>query len=195
MLDLKNLHNKYFLMRHGESKANAAGIILSSLADGQTDAFGLTDKGFEQAKQAAQQADFLNSDTIIYSSPFSRCRQTTEVVKEVLGVKSDIVFDERMRERWFGELEKQADTTYQKVWDHDHQDFNHRKYDVESVAEVAQRMREVIQDLEKQHSGKTILLVAHGDPLQILLSSFNPALYLKHRMVEHLEKAEIRELK
>ena len=40
----------------------------------------------------------------------------------------------------------------------------------ESVADVAQRLEHFIQQTEAEHTGKTILLVSHGDTLSILMA-------------------------
>jgi glucosyl-3-phosphoglycerate phosphatase len=52
----------------------------------------------------------------------------------------------------------------------------------------------LIDDLDKQHAGRDILLVSHGDTLQILqagLAGIDPA---RHRGLPHLRTAEIRQL-
>lgn len=42
--------------------------------------------------------------------------------------------------------------------------------DGESVADVAQRLECFIQQTETEHTGKTVLLVSHGDTLSILMA-------------------------
>ncbi len=54
------------------------------------------------------------------------------------------------------------------------------------------RVTAFIADLERQHRDRDILLVSHGDTLQILqagLAGLDPA---AHRGLPHLETAEIR---
>jgi len=119
---LKELKNRYFIIRHGESKANIAEIILSHSEHGTYEDFTLTQKGEEQVRDSAKKAKmegFLDSKTIIYSSPFSRCKRTAEIAKEVLDVKDKIHFDGRLRERYFGDFERTHSGNYQKVWDID----------------------------------------------------------------------------
>ncbi|MEN9557858.1 MAG: hypothetical protein RL141_227, partial [Candidatus Parcubacteria bacterium] len=67
------MNNRYFILRHGQSLANVAGIILSHLEDGKSDAYTLTEKGEDDVRASVRRAkeqDLLNVDTIIMSSPF-----------------------------------------------------------------------------------------------------------------------------
>ena len=99
-----------------------------------------------------------------------------------------------MRERWFGDWEKQHNSKYQKVWDEDVLDAEHKKFNVESAQTVQDRTISLIHDLETQHTGKKILLVSHGDALQIMQTGFLSKSPKVHRELPHLNTAEIREL-
>ena len=60
---------------------------------------------------------------------------------------------------------------------------------------VLGRTSALVAELEVEHTGRDILLVAHGDPLQILQTGFlkvNPA---EHRGLAPLGTAELRELR
>jgi broad specificity phosphatase PhoE len=50
-------------------------------------------------------------------------------------------------------------------------------------------------DLERRYSGRAILLVSHGDPLQILQAGFLLIDPSGHRSLPPLETAEIRPLR
>ncbi len=194
----KELKNRYFIIRHGESKANVAEIILSHPEHGEHEDFTLTEKGEEQVVDSVKKAksgNLLGNDTIIYSSPFSRCKRTAEIAKEILGIKDEILFDNRLKERWFGDFERTHNSNYQKVWDYDINNANHKNNNVESVSEVQIRVWSLIRDLEKKYSSKKILLVSHGDALQILQTAFLQKSPSVHRQISHLHTAEIRELK
>lgn len=193
-----SLKNQYVVLRHGESKANVAEIILSHLENGIKEEFTLTKKGEEQVIDSIKKAkseNFLDRNMIIYSSPFSRCKRTAEIAKEILEVKDEIHFDDRLRERNFGDLEKTHNSNYQKVWDEDAKNPDQKNDNVESVSEVWQRICSFIEDLEKQYQGKKILLVSHGDALQILMAGFLKQSPGHHRKIEHLHTAEVRKLK
>ena len=56
------------------------------------------------------------------------------------------------------------------------------------------RVTAVVADYEKRYSAATILLVSHGDALQILQTAFARRDASSHRQLEHLNTAEIRQL-
>jgi broad specificity phosphatase PhoE len=67
---------------------------------------------------------------------------------------------------------------------------------VVSVAHVAHRVSAMIVDLEAQHSQRlNVILVSHGDTLQILQSCFAGVSPAQHRSLPHLHNCEVRELK
>jgi len=191
------LHNSYFALRHGQSKANAADIIISSPDDGKLEEFSLTQKGEEQVRTSvtrAREAGLLGADTIIVSSPFSRCKKSAEIAREVLASDAEITFDDRLRERWFGNWERQSVLSYEHAWREDAKNPSHTLEQVESAQSVQDRAVALVTDLEKEYQGKKILLVSHADVLQILqtwLSNISPS---KHHDLPLLETGEVREL-
>jgi probable phosphoglycerate mutase len=191
------MKNIYFVLRHGQSKANVAGIVLSHLEDGKKIDYTLTPDGEEQVRESvskAKESGEIDENTIIISSPFSRTMRTAEIAKEVLGVTSDIVVDDRLRERWFGDWEKTSNAAYEKVWTEDKRNPSHTTANVESAHDVQKRTLELIDDLETQYNDKTILLVSHGDALQILLTGMQKLSPAVHRELPHLNTAEIRKI-
>lgn len=189
------LKNKYFALRHGESKANILGIILSDPKYGAVE-FGLSVKGKEEVRESVKKAvekGILDKNTVIVSSDFTRARESAEIARSALGVDK-IIINKNLRERNFGNFERTENTNYQKVWDKDKSDPNHKNENVESANEVLKRVTNLILELEKKFKGKKILLVSHGDALQILQTGFLKTCASKHREVPHLHVAEIREL-
>lgn len=185
---LAGLRNRYFLMRHGQSKANVAGIIVSSLARDAAGDYGLSDLGREQALASAKRSG-LPPGTVICASPFARARQTAEIVRDCLGAPPPVVED-ALRERYFGDWEGTDTANYEKVWAGDQSGL--ADGGVEPASEVQDRVTSLVAELDAAHEGRTILLVSHGDALQILLTGFAGAAASAHRDVPHLETAEIR---
>ena len=106
MDNLVRLKNRYYILRHGKSEANETGIILSNPDEGTT-ACGLTEEGKEQVRKSVQEArkkELLDSSTIIYSSDFVRCRETAEIVQNILGCDT-AHYTVALRERFFGTWE------------------------------------------------------------------------------------------
>jgi len=187
--------NHYFLLRHGESMPNIRKVILSHLEEGKKDEHTLTKNGEDQVWRSVQEAKaqgLLKEDTIIFSSPFSRCRKTAEIAKEVSGVSAEIIFDDRLRERWFGDWEGTSNVHYQDVWDKDVFNPDHKDANVESTTEVVARVASLIHDLEELYAGKNILLVSHGDALQILQTFFENKPSATHRALPQVKVAEVR---
>ncbi len=63
-----------------------------------------------------------------------------------------------------------------------------------SVASVATRVKDLIVDLETRFREHVIVLVSHGDTLQILQTVFVGLSPGQHRSLPHLANCEVREL-
>ncbi len=189
---MNGLQNTYYLLRHGTSVANEEGLIVSSPEVG-TRRYGLADIGRQQVRQSVENAaDRLGDVHAVYSSDFLRTKQTAEIACEILGVP--LTTTPTLRERFFGELDLQSNDHYANVWRYDAEDPSHERWGVESVVSVAARMESAISELEDKFRGKTLLVVSHGDPLQILLTQRSGQSLTKHREIEPIQTAEIREL-
>jgi len=186
------LANRFSVMRHGQSKANVAGRIVSFIENDRQGDFGLSPLGCEQALTAARQCA-LPPDTVICASDFARARQTAEIVREHLGARG-VVIERALRERRFGIWEGCSTDNYAQVWAADAIDADVAPGDVEPAAAVLDRTTALIVDLERRYSGRHILLVSHGDPLQILQAGFLGIDPSRHRSLPPLETAEIRPL-
>jgi glucosyl-3-phosphoglycerate phosphatase len=190
--DVDRLANRFRVMRHGQSKANEAGVIVSTIESDRRGDYGLSELGLRQARAAAD-ACGLPADTVIRSSDFSRARETAEIVRARLGA-AEVISAEALRERCFGDLEGETVASYARVWDGDEAGTG-QVHGVEPAAAVLDRVTALVADLDRRYSGRDILLVSHGDTLQILQAGFllmDPA---AHRRLPHLAVAEIRALR
>jgi broad specificity phosphatase PhoE len=191
------LSAKFFGARHGHSLANASGKIVSSLENGVKPEYTLSSRGEDEVRQsaiAAKTSGMLDADVVIVSSPFSRCRRTAEIIKEVLGAEGEIMLDERLRERGFGDYELMPNENYAVVWKSDRIDPRHTESSVESAAAVQARTLELVKELDSRFPCRKIVLVSHGDALQILETGMRGISPAAHRDLEHLQTAEIRPL-
>jgi probable phosphoglycerate mutase len=191
-IPLTALKNAYYVMRHGQSLANTAGIIVSHPENGLND-YGLSDKGRQQVVTAIN-ACGLPATTRIFSSDFKRACETAEIAQQRLNCSQPVEFDVRLRERYFGDLELGPDNRYPEVWSFDQNSPDHREFGVEPVASVIQRAHSVLLNCEKNLTNETCLLIAHGDILQILQTLFFGLPPNHHRQLPHLDTAEVREL-
>lgn len=92
-----------------------------------------------------------------------------------LDIQTNILLEDGLMERYFGQLDGLPLSTYAYVWPEDKKDVTFTgRFHVESVAAVATRLREVIleieqSDLHRQEEGDDIIvLTSHADVLQIL---------------------------
>jgi broad specificity phosphatase PhoE len=203
----ERLANRYRVMRHAESKANASGIIVSRIETDRGGDYGLSELGRRQAAAAAR-ACGLPADTVICSSDFSRARQTAEIVRAQLGAPP-VAAAPALRERCFGDLEGSATGNYARVWAADEAGAGDAGTGdagtgdaggsaepaaggVEPAAAVLDRATALVAELERSYAGRDILLVSHGDTLQILQAGFLRMDPAAHRRLPHLAVAEIR---
>ena len=168
-------------------------MIVSMPEYGMDEKFGLTELGIEQSKQSAE-ASQLPADTIIYSSDFSRAIQTAKIVAETIGANPPIASPE-LRERGYGEFELASDNHYHEVSQADiaGEIFGRG---VENLVDVSDRAVRLIEGIETVHRGKTILLVSHGDTLQVIQTAFkNLHPSLDYNKVGFMDNAEIKQIK
>ena len=183
-------------MRHGQSKANLNNIIVSSLANGVLLEYGLTKFGLDQTKKSTKQfiSEVSKSEPFVIAySPFSRAKETAfEAAKYI--PNNEIVELTDLRERDFGELELMHSSNYNKFWLEDVINPDSSIFKSESPNEVCKRMMGVVEYFESRQypAGQRIILVSHGDPLQILLTLFRGVPVSRHNLdLDYLANAEI----
>eukprot|EP00798_Chlamydomonas_sp_ICE-L_P010370 gene10370-8310_t len=170
------MRNSYWLIRHGRSLANEAGIIVSLMVRlKQLDpphpivALRLLLKG--------HLADKMDKPMVVYSSPFSRTIDTAALCVAAFGItqESDNFFLEAdLRERGFGvALELQPyGQAYADIWAEDGKSLDYKPGgDGESVNDVVARLKALFVNLEKKHDGCNIVLCSHGDTLSIMAAA------------------------
>ena len=99
-----------------------------------------------------------------------------------------------LRERSFGELELDSHERYQEIWDQDDLSDSHNHLGSESPAQVRGRLTAFMDEIEGRFSSTNIIVVAHGDTLQILQTIFAGIACNRHRSLPHLNNAELRKL-
>ncbi|WP_157683762.1 histidine phosphatase family protein [Microlunatus soli] len=195
MLDLSTLENSYTVMRHAQSRPNVAGLIVCRAPAGLDPANGLTELGRRQARDSASSwAAHRAGDAtppVIISSDFSRTTETAEILREVTGA-GPVRLDRRLRERDFGGFDGGPASAYDQVWARDAEDAT--APGVEPTGAVRDRVLSMITDLEREHRGRAIVLVSHGDTSQITQAAFAGLPVHTHRTLPPLGNAELRAL-
>ncbi len=162
---------KIYFIRHGETHQNKSGLIT-----GQLD-IPLNEEGIQQIYDATNKIpdDF----TLIYSSDFIRCKQTTDILNKKL--HATVVYDARLRERSFGTLEgTPIDNMDQKLRELDrNQEYDYRPYGGECVDQVKHRFFAWLENVKTNHSQDKILVVTSGGIIRLLYRMMNEETYSK----------------
>lgn len=178
--------NKYWILRHGKSIPNERGLIVSSLENGTLSDYQLADEGVIQAQLAAEKfrkelkdANIPLESVRICYSPFARTVHTAKVVASVLNLPfegSQCKVFEDLRERYFGpSYELASHDRYPEIWALDAKDPFEQPEGGESAADVVSRLVKAMEEMETLFEGCAILIVSHGDPLQMLQTILNAA--------------------
>lgn len=154
--------NTYLVMRHGESIANRDGYMDSGRDEGNH----LTEKGREQVRLAAESLHNKHIDLIV-SSPVLRTKETSEILKEALGV--DVIYDDRIREYNMGVFDGKSSKEYFDALGEGYLRLHTAPEGGESHQKMMDRSMACIESLEKEYEGKTILLVTHGGPARMMV--------------------------
>jgi broad specificity phosphatase PhoE len=147
-----------WLIRHGQTDWNLEGRL-----QGQLDV-PLNEAGLEQARKLADSFHGKEFDAL-YSSDLMRARQTAETISAVVGLP--IIFDRRLREISQGEVEGMlfSDVIHKfenALADRTRNPVNSRLPGGESVAELADRFRDCINEIARIPHSHPVLVVAHG---------------------------------
>lgn len=138
----------------------------------------------------------------MFCSPFKRTVETAEIIQGVLndtvlgGKVAAPIREMELRERWYGKLDMTDDKNYELCWidDASPDHGEHSQYDIESPSHVCDRATKFIaEEIESKMEGKTVILVAHGDICQIMLTAFMRIEAWRHREIKHVDTANWRD--
>lgn len=148
---------KLTLLRHGEAEHNVLGIRSSSVEKN----YHLTEKGKKQVQTTISTS--IQKADVVYYSPLLRTKETAQLVKEALHGQCEMREDDRLREIFFGDSEEKSSIPPEGVsWEHPPYQNG------ETMYEVIERIESWLQDVCKEHAGKSLVVAAHGAPLYAL---------------------------
>jgi isoleucyl-tRNA synthetase len=158
--------NDYYCMRHGEAEQNALNVLSSD----PNKPYHLTEKGRKEVIDSAKK--FKEKIDVIYCSPLVRTQETAKLFAKTIGLpESIIVTDDRLREMGMGELEGKSVEEFAQLASTNDNFFTNTTKGVESRLEIKKRVGAFLEDIEKKHHGKRILIVSHDSPLWMLTSA------------------------
>lgn len=151
--------SRWFFVRHGETDWNKQEINA-----GATDV-PLNDTGRQQSKLAAEKLKSENIE-VIFASHLSRAHETAQIIGDAIGV-SEIIIDDRLQERNFGDAEGMPYKEVAKRFP-DLRTYNNKSANNESYEETETRVWAAISEHLEKHSHKNVLIASHGATLRSL---------------------------
>ena len=155
-------------LRHGQAKNNIERILT-----GRTPGVPLTEKGINQADQAAKFLEHMNISAI-YSSPIERAKHTAEIVGKHNSL--DVIIDDRLIELDMGKF---TGVPYDEIFS-SHGNVFMKFYNgeleiahngVETFSEVKKRVLGIVDHVIENHPDQNVVLVTHMDPIKAMLST------------------------
>ncbi len=137
-----------YIVRHGQTDWN-----VENRFQGQAN-IDVNGKGIEQAKVCKEKLKFINFDTV-YSSPLARAKTTAEIITD-----HDIIFDDRLKERFNGALEGRDKTMYKK--NINFYTLEENVYNVEPFSKYKNRIYDFLDDILTNYDSENILIVTHS---------------------------------
>lgn len=134
------------IVRHGQTDWNIAGKN-----QGHTD-IELNQTGIAQARELARKLEEIRFDLVI-SSPLKRALKTAEIIRS-----GSILCDERIKERYNGELEGRTDAASLV----DFSDPKDTRYGIEPLPLFRKRIREFWDEILQKYPEKNVLVVTHA---------------------------------
>ena len=155
---------KVYLIRHGETRENAAGIVQGHRG-GQ-----LSENGIRQVELLAKWMEHKKLDCI-YSSDLKRAADTSAILNRRL--QCPLHFDPALREKSHGVLEGKAAADcaelFAKCWD-PYQDF--RAEGGETFTELRRRVAQIWHNILAENPARTVAIVTHGGVIKCLWAQF-----------------------
>lgn len=166
------------LIRHGQSASNVAfphadarGLQESGLTGPDSDVE-LTDLGHEQAKAIGHWLATLPPERlpqVVIASPYLRARETWRIAAEASG-RRDLpapATDDRLVDRRLGRLEMMTRAAIAARFPDEPGrrlaagEYQYQPPDGETFGDIAVRLRSFLDDLNRDHAGERVLVVAH----------------------------------
>ena len=151
-----------FVVRHGQTEWN----VLKKM-QGSAD-IELNEKGLSQATDTAEMLKNSTFD-VIFCSPLKRAKQTAEIINN--DRKLNIVLDDRLRERNYGEFEgtNKSSFNYNEFWAYE-KNMNYEK--AENVQDFFKRIYSFLDEITSKEYNN-VLIVCHAGVEKAIECYFN----------------------
>jgi probable phosphoglycerate mutase len=157
------------MMRHGQADNNVKRILVGRYIESH-----LTEYG---KKQVADTAMYLKNISIkkVYTSPVIRTVETAKIICRILEL--DYKVDERLYEIELGklvgmnfeEIVQKFGNLFLKFYNEN--DSMLTTYGVESFYSIKSRIKNLLDEVMKNHGAENVLLITHLDPIKAAIST------------------------
>ena len=137
-----------YFVRHGQTEWNKIGKM-----QGHKD-IELNAEGKAQAQIVKEKLQGVKFD-MVFSSPLKRARETAQIISN-----QDIVIDDRLIERYNGELEGKFKNEIEVFPDFN--DPNDTRFGIESLDSFRGRINSFLTEIMEKYKGKNILVATHA---------------------------------
>ncbi len=159
---------RLILVRHGQTAYNAEVRFM-----GQLD-IPLDEIGRVQAQEVARRLS-IERPAAMYCSGLSRAFDTASAIQAAIPTHPELRIDGRLTEGDFGEWQgktydslKVRDSERLATWEADR--LNVAPPEGESLRQIAARVQTAYNDILADNEGRTVIIVAHGGSLQVLVA-------------------------
>ncbi|QUL98211.1 MAG: histidine phosphatase family protein [Candidatus Fermentithermobacillus carboniphilus] len=156
----------YYIVRHGETEANQAGILQGHLN------VPLSDRGRKQAEAVASRLRSVKID-VIYTSDLDRAKDTAMAIAKYHNCK--LILDRRLREVHCGILQgktmAECREKYPELFERFKQDpIGTERPGGESYKDLFDRTTRALEDIYERYPDSNVVIVTHGGPIRCLLA-------------------------
>ncbi|MGO4546680.1 histidine phosphatase family protein [Paenibacillus sp. 2TAB23] len=162
------MSTRLYLTRHGETEWNVVHRMQGELDSP------LTELGVRQAESLKVVLDKVDID-MIYSSPSPRAMRTAEILRgarEIPLTASESLMEMRFG-IWEGQVHSEVQAHYPKQWDRFWN--NPEEFAIansETYTQVQTRALNLLNDIIRKHSSKSLLIVTHTIVIKLLMAHF-----------------------
>ncbi len=153
---------RIFLVRHGETEANVAGVWQGGQGDDP-----LNERGRQQSVAVAAYLADQGAISTVYTSPLRRARQTAEVIARAIG--APIVEVPDLREYDIGDMEGATAQEIAGLWaffvEQWHTDPDLAPPGGESARQFTLRLHRALSGIIRKAAGHTVVVVSHQGAL------------------------------
>ncbi len=169
--------NTFYIVRHGETENNRAGRV-SGWIDTP-----LTKDGLEPTKRVAAKLSGVHIDEL-YSSDVGRAFITAYVLARALHFTKEITRLAGLREVNYGDAANMLRTKAYELYPGLDSNTQYTPPNGESLSHMQKRVLQTVDDLNKKHQDKVIVLVCHSGVMAALRASFIGQDFGEHNISE-----------